>query len=130
MHRFSTKGLCKTARKYAFTTLQRHRDIAQSGAMKKLMILMVLAACAKSPTHTNGTPMKIEDRLPVGIDDSCGAKRYHTLLGQDATALERILILGQVRVVRPGTISTQDYRPERMNFHVGDNGKIARISCG
>ncbi|MDG1378005.1 MAG: I78 family peptidase inhibitor [Yoonia sp.] len=98
--------------------------------MKKLMILMVVAACAKSPTQPNATPMKVEDRLPVGIDDSCGAKRYHTLLDQNATALERILIMGQVRVVRPGTISTQDYRPARMNFHVGDNGKITRISCG
>lgn len=98
--------------------------------MKKLIVLLVLAACAKTPSQPNATPIKIENRLPAGMDDSCGAKRYHTLLDQDATALERILILGQVRVVRPGSILTQDYKPQRMNFHVGDDGKIAQISCG
>ena len=68
--------------------------------------------------------------LPKGLDDTCGAVRYHTLLNQDATNLERILILGQVRVIRPDTIVTQDYRPERMNFHVGASGKIIQIRYG
>jgi hypothetical protein len=35
-----------------------------------------------------------------------------------------------MRVIRPDTIVTQDYRPERMNFHVGASGKIIQISCG
>lgn len=96
--------------------------------MKKLIALLAVAAC--TTTAPAPKPQPIGDRLPAGMSDSCGAKRYHTLLDQDATALERILILGQVRVVRPGTILTQDYKPERLNFHVGENGRVTKISCG
>ena len=96
--------------------------------MKKLIVLLALAACTTTPKQSMQTP--IGTRLPSAMEDTCGAKRYHTLLDQDATALERILILGQVRIVRPGTILTQDFRPQRMNFHVGDNGKVIQISCG
>ena len=95
--------------------------------MKKLIALLALAACT---TPDLQTPKPVADRIPTGINDSCGAVRYHTLLDQDATALERILILGQVRIVRHNSIMTQDYRVERMNFHIGENGKIERISCG
>lgn len=120
---FTLKG-----RDFGFPTLSNQCNFAQSLNMKKLIALLALAACTSTPALQTNTP--VGDRLPTGMDDTCGAKRYHTLLDQDATALERILILGQVRIVRPGTILTQDYRPERMNFHVGDNGKVIKISCG
>jgi hypothetical protein len=86
---------------------------------------MALAACT-APALQDTTP--VAKPLPKGLDDTCGAVRYHTLLNQDATNLERILILGQVRVIRPDTIVTQDYRPERMNFHVGASGKSSRLA--
>ena len=92
--------------------------------MKKLGIFVVLAAC------TSAVPTPIVQRLPVGVADTCGAAKYQTLLDQDATALERVLILGEVRILRPSTIVTQDFRPTRMNFHIGPDGKIAQISCG
>lgn len=96
--------------------------------MKKLIVLMALAACVAPTLPTQ--PAVVADRLPMGMDDTCGAKRYHTMLDQDATELEKILILGEVRIIRPSTIATQDYRPTRMNFHVGTNGNIMQISCG
>ena len=92
--------------------------------MKKLVIFVILAAC------TSVAPKPIVQRLPVGVADTCGAAKYQTLLDQDATALERVLILGEVRIIRPSTIVTQDFRPLRMNFHIGLDGKIAQISCG
>tara|TARA_R110002051_G_scaffold1008_12_gene5071 strand:+ start:23792 stop:24193 length:402 start_codon:yes stop_codon:yes gene_type:complete len=119
--------LTKKAKFTTFPTLPKTQRAAQSVAMKKLIILVVLAACT-STAPTVITP--VAKRLPAGVEDTCGAVRYHTLLDQDATALERILILGEVRVMRPGTIATQDFRPARMNFHIGPNGKIAQISCG
>lgn len=98
--------------------------------MKKLIVILVaLAGCSAVPA-TGPTPTPIGDSLPTGLNDTCGAQRYHTLRGQDASALERILIMGQVRVLRPDSIVTQDYRPERMNFHVGVSNRIDRISCG
>lgn len=66
---------------------------------------------------------------PVG-EDSCGAAGYADLIGQDATALERVLIMGPVRVIRPGMAVTMDYRPDRINFDISEGGEIARITCG
>jgi len=95
--------------------------------MKKLILLMALAACTTPATQAT---KPVENQLPTGMNDTCGAVRYHTLLDQDATALERVLILRQVRIVRPDSIVTQDYLPERMNFHINSANRIARISCG
>lgn len=112
---------------FDFETLQMEQNFTHSASMKKLILLLALAAC--SP-QAPSAPQPVQNALPTGMDDTCNAVRYHTLLNQDATALERILILGQVRILRPGTISTQDYAPARMNFHVGEDGKINQISCG
>lgn len=68
--------------------------------------------------------------VPSPEQDSCGAGPYASLVGQDATALERVLIMRQIRVIRPGQAITMDYRPERINFEIGQDGTIARITCG
>jgi len=68
--------------------------------------------------------------LPEPDADTCNVRQYAGLIGQDVTALERVLILGQVRVIRPGTVVTQDFRPERMNFHITADDHIQRIACG
>ncbi len=68
--------------------------------------------------------------LPEAQDDTCGAAKHADLIGQDATALERVLILGMVRVTRPGDIVTMDFRPERINFKIDADEKIAAITCG
>lgn len=61
---------------------------------------------------------------------ACGADQYTDLIGQDATALERVLILGRVRVIRPTDIITQDFRPDRINFMIGGDERIDSIRCG
>ncbi|SLN33861.1 I78 family peptidase inhibitor [Roseisalinus antarcticus] len=68
--------------------------------------------------------------VPVGADDTCGAAPHAALVGRDATALERVLIMRQVRVIRPGDAVTMDLRPERINFDIAETGIIARIRCG
>ena len=52
------------------------------------------------------------------------------LIGQDATALERVLIMGKVRVLRPGQAMTMDYWPDRINFMIDGDNRIERITCG
>tara|TARA_R110002167_G_scaffold1426_1_gene6656 strand:- start:124141 stop:124542 length:402 start_codon:yes stop_codon:yes gene_type:complete len=119
--------VAKKAKFGNFPALPKRARAAQSVMMKKLVIFVVLAAC------TSVAPMPtapVIQRLPVGVADTCGAARYQTLLDQGATALERVLILGEVRIIRPSTIVTQDFRPTRMNFHIGTDGQIAQISCG
>lgn len=91
-----------------------------------------LAACAgtTAPSDNGGAAKPPAGSYPTGLDNTCDAERFGPLVGQDATALERILFLGQVRVNRPGTLTTQDYKPERINFQVDAAGRIESISCG
>jgi hypothetical protein len=87
--------------------------------MKRLSLLILLAACAPA-----------SPRLPPMLEDTCGATDYANLIGQDATALEKVLILGMVRVIRPGDAVTQDFRPGRINFGINNANKVIEVSCG
>jgi len=37
---------------------------------------------------------------------------------------------GTTRILRPGGMATMDYRPERLNIHLDDDGKVARLAMG
>jgi len=67
--------------------------------------------------------------MPVSGQDTCNAAPYANLIGQDATALERVLLLGQVRIIRTGQPVTKDFRPERINFSIGPENRIISITC-
>ncbi|MBU2992501.1 I78 family peptidase inhibitor [Octadecabacter sp. 1_MG-2023] len=98
--------------------------------MKKLLLivpLVLLSACDLAgplPATPTGPP------TPVPEQDTCNAAQHATLIGQDATALERVLLLAQVRVTRPGQAVTMDFRPSRINFNVGADNRIKTITCG
>lgn len=66
--------------------------------------------------------------VPPEQADTCDGRRHAGLVGQPDTALERVLILGQVRVLRPG-MAPGPARPERLTFEIGPDARIARISC-
>ena len=82
--------------------------------------LALLIACDTPPA----TPA-----LPAPDADTCGARQYEGLIGQDATALERVLILRQVRVIRPGEAVTMDFREDRINFVIDGQNRIEAIGC-
>lgn len=88
-----------------------------------LWIGLALAAC--SAPRVDGGPA-----VPPPQADTCGAAPHAHMIGADARALERELILRQVRVIRPGQAATMDYREERLNFWIAPDGTILRISCG
>ena len=91
------------------------------------LLMATLAACVPGDTVS---PTPERPAVPPADQDTCGAAPYARLIGQDATALERELILRQVRVIRPGMAVTMDFRPERINFDIDENDRIARIFCG
>lgn len=62
--------------------------------------------------------------------DTCGGAQYQNLIGEAGTSLEHTLILGEVRIIRPGQAVTLDYRPSRLNFEIGTSGRIVDIRCG
>ena len=97
--------------------------------MKQMLALaaaVTLSACAVTSPVLLGSPLP---PLPVGDADTCNATQYAALIGQDATALERVLLMGQVRVIRPGDAVTMDFRPERINFYIDAANRIERIAC-
>ncbi|SMX40051.1 I78 family peptidase inhibitor [Octadecabacter ascidiaceicola] len=94
--------------------------------MKKMFAIapiVFLAACEAV------TPPPALDPLPTPDQDTCNASTYSHLLGQDATALERVMLLGQVRVIRPNQAVTMDYRPNRINFNIAEDERITSIHC-
>lgn len=93
-----------------------------------LLILPLVAACA-APLG-QGAAVRAPVSEPDYDGDACKASEYQQFRGQDATALERVLILKPVRVIRPGQPVTKDHWPARLNFQVDEVGRIARIYCG
>ncbi|SLN30405.1 I78 family peptidase inhibitor [Pseudooctadecabacter jejudonensis] len=96
--------------------------------MKHLILLapiVGLAACDAPLTKTPPTPP-----APPLSADTCNANRHTAVIGQDATALERILIMDEVRVIRPNMAVTQDFRPNRINFNIGPDNRVISIMCG
>lgn len=93
--------------------------------MKKLALFPILfvAACETAT-------LPPADVVPPVGEDSCGAAEHAALIGQNATALERVLIMRPVRVIRPGMAITMDYSQDRINFDIGEDGNIRRIWCG
>lgn len=88
-----------------------------------LMSLLWVAACA--PQMAPMTPF-----APASGADTCGSTAQAGLVGQNATALERVLIMDQVRIIRPGQAVTMDFREERINFELDGADTITRVFCG
>jgi hypothetical protein len=94
--------------------------------MKKLFAVapfLMITACGPAPD------IDTRPAVPPAAQDTCDAGQYAPLVGQDATALERFLLLGQVRVIRPGMAVTMDFRPERINFNISPDNRITSITC-
>ncbi len=91
--------------------------------MKHWMLLgLTLAACSPEPPQ-------IQPRLITG-PTKCGAENYQDLVGQDATALEKVLILGPIRIIRPDTVVTTDFREDRINFRLSAGNLVTQVACG
>lgn len=91
-----------------------------------LTALLALVACSTRPPAA-AIPVQ---PAPVGAADTCGSTPYIYLIGEKATALERVLILRQVRVIWPRDVVTQDSKPERINFYISEDAIIRSITCG
>ncbi|KAL2221306.1 peptidase inhibitor I78 family-domain-containing protein [Thermoascus aurantiacus ATCC 26904] len=74
-----------------------------------------------------------------GINSSMGDKEewLNKLVGKkitelttDANSFARKDLPESHRIIRPGDMVTMDYRPERLNVHVDDNGTVRDVRFG
>jgi hypothetical protein len=63
-------------------------------------------------------------------DDTCGAAGFQGLVGQ-TVEIARLLELDQpARVIEPGMAVTMDFSPDRINFEIDEQDRIAVVRCG
>jgi Peptidase inhibitor I78 family len=67
---------------------------------------------------------------PQAASRICGADKVQYLLGEPGSQVALLGLPGPLRMIDPGTMVTQDFRPDRINFEMDEAGNIRRISCG
>lgn len=96
--------------------------------------LALLAGCAGSagPCNPSASPAFSP---PPPADDQCGAAPLARYAGAVATDGVRATIAAaagerRVRYIAPGDAVTHDYRIDRLNVELGEDGRIVRLRCG
>lgn len=90
---------------------------------------MLLVGCSG-----DGLPTA-DSSAAVDAGRGCGAKSVQSYVGRQMDAVDRAHLAKVsgakvVRVIRPGYLYTMDYRPERLNVHLNEQGKITALNCG
>ncbi len=62
-------------------------------------------------------------------EDTCGAGALSPLLNQPLDQVEGQLP-EQARILPPDSVMTQDFRPDRVNVDLDEDGVIIRLWCG
>lgn len=66
----------------------------------------------------------------AGISDACKRSLYQDTVGNPLAQATLPAEGPNLRIIRPGTQVTQDFREERLNIAVDENGVIVDIRCG
>lgn len=59
---------------------------------------------------------------------TCGGSSMQNWIGQPVGSIASRI--PGVRILDPGSITTFDFRPERLNVHVDSTGIVQSLSCG
>lgn len=94
--------------------------------------LALLAGCTGSAGPCNPTASPV---FPPPNADQCAAAELARYAGAEATDEVRATIAAaagerRVRYIAPGDAVTQDYRIDRLNVELGEDGRIVRLRCG
>jgi Peptidase inhibitor I78 family len=93
-------------------------------------MMMIMAACTASASGGEEPP--VPER---GTGRTCDASKAQALVGRiadEALGAEamRLTGAGALRWVPMGAMVTMDYRPDRLNIHLGLKNEVTRIACG
>ena len=93
----------------------------------------LVASPAPPPTAQPAPPS--ESAKPEPAADECGASKLGSYLGQPSAAdtmarIKQTIGHDRIRTINPGDAVTMDFRPDRLNVEVGEDGRIKRLRCG
>jgi pectin methylesterase-like acyl-CoA thioesterase len=89
---------------------------------------LTLTACASMPLETGPQSefaAETGDQMQL-----CAAEAYQVLVGQPVGGVHTDSLPRPHRVYGQGDPVTMDYRPDRLNIVVGDDGTVAEVKCG
>jgi hypothetical protein len=70
--------------------------------------------------------------IPAGAQDTdtCGAAGFQGLVGQTEEIAGLLELDRPLRIIPPDSMVTMDFRPDRINFEIDAEGRIAVVRCG
>lgn len=111
------------------TTTQRHIK-----GLGSALAVMLLAGCSSAPNESAAPkPPTVDQTAPTS--QTCDASAVQYAIGApfdeaNVATLEEQSGARQVRVLRPGSAATMDYRDDRLNIHLESNDMIEALRCG
>lgn len=92
-----------------------------------------MATPVSTPTTQPAPPS--ESAKPEPAADECGASKLGSYKGQAPAAdtmakIKQTIGHDRIRTINPGDAVTMDFRPDRLNVEVGEDGRIKRLRCG
>lgn len=124
--------------KFARTLWERRGVCNLKGAnvlefLKLLPVIFLVFGCAapiEEQPVTEDAGMAENTGLVTREPDTCGASEYAQYIGQAPSVLDELTIERKYRINVFGGIMTQEYDAFRINFDLGEDGAIAKVSCG
>ena len=103
-----------------------------------IIILAALTSSLGACAQRDGQSYTTGQREPISLrddDDQCGASLVQSFVGIRANDTLRAEIASRsgarmVRWIEPGTAVTMDFRPDRLNAELDEDGVITVIRCG
>lgn len=88
-------------------------------------VFLVVALLGLVGCQTELPPDLVQD-----MAENCGAEQMQDLIGQPKSVLDGMALARSTRIIAPGTRSTLDYVPTRLNIFLDDKGIITDVRCG
>ena len=99
-----------------------------------VLAVLLLAGCSSTPSETAAPkPPTVDPTAPT--NQTCDASAVQYAIGApfdeaNVATLEEQSGARQVRVLRPGSAATMDYRDDRLNIHLESNDMVEALRCG
>ena len=88
-----------------------------------LALLALVACMPEDKTADGGVTVAPQEA------SNCSLEKYEKLVGKSVYILN-LRSDDTIRILKPNSVATMDYRPERTNIYTDENGTIIKVSCG